>query len=384
MSAISFSNNYISSAYYASAKGQRVASTETASNSNNDVASQADDVLTISAEALEALNNSGDVLTISADELEGRTKIQIEDMKRPAKVKFSTIEQLREAMKPSNRLLLRDRAFDIALKNKTYSNKTQNEQIYSRSHISLENADEIFAELLKKNNIKLNEKEHVDLTIDYNGKITVSGNISKEKSELIQNILDNDKSLGQNLLMTHNPPNLFDDTRRISVGIILQQEYGLSLEDFELNEDYEPMEYIKSKPAGYLSEEELEKYYEPYKPHERLKIKNGNDALLEELYYNDRRLFNEISELLRKQKNNPDAVIPSTTFSYQNGVFVEKGVNDAAALDSFASKAEKKLGVGRIDYSITFNNNGEITDVADDKIAANRFGKKSLKEIIAI
>ncbi|MDR1290373.1 MAG: hypothetical protein LBK06_04145, partial [Planctomycetaceae bacterium] len=420
MSAISFSNTYISSTYYASAKSQRVESTETSNNSNNDVASQAGDVLTISAEALAALNNNGEVLTISAKELEEVGKIQIEDWKRPAKIKNSInfqliTEYLKEVTtEHSNHRSLTDWAFSIASKkeyneittykydtittnmHKTdakfgYNCKTVPELTHSRWQSSLENADEIFSELLKKNDIKLNEKEHIELTIDYDGKITVSGNVSKEKSDLIQNALNNDKSLGQNLLMTHTPLDSYITAKRIPVNIILQQEYGLSLEDFELNEDYEPMEYIKSKPAGYISDEELENYYEPYKPYESLKIKNGNDALLEELYNSERSLFNGISQLLREQKNNPDAVIPSTTFSYQNGVFVEKGRSDAATLKSFASNAVKTFEVfgDKIDYSITFNSNGEIIDVTDDTLPNYNLSKslrdsvKSFKDIIS-
>jgi hypothetical protein len=225
--------------------------------------------------------------------------------------------------------------------------------------------------LLEKNGITLDEKEHIELKIDYDGKVTVSGNISQEKSELIQNTLNNDKSLGQNLLMTHinrdiynpsSPFGYYGAANQIPVNIILQQEYGLSLSDFELNEDFDPRQH---------------------ESYESLKIKNGNDTLIKELYDSEATLFVNISRLLKEQKNNPDAVLSSTTFSYQNGAFIEKGKNDATALDSLASEAAKYwevLGTS-VDYSMTFNSNGEITDVAEDKTQTHLLSK-SLKEII--
>jgi hypothetical protein len=401
MSAISFSNNYVSSNYYASAKGQRAASTETVNN-NNEIISPAGDTLTISAEALEALNNSGEVLTISAEKLEEKEMIIFTELKRTVRPKpFNYKEYQAKIAEHSNHRSLKDWAFSIASKKEyneitTYNNKTQADNAIithctyimnvelgnSRRQSSFENADEIFAELLKKNNIKLNENESVELSIDYDGKITVGGNLNKEKSELIQNALNNNKSLGQNLLMAHVPLVYSDEAKLIQVNMILQQEYGLSLSDFELNEDYKPMEYIKTMPTEYKSLEELESYFEPYNPHERLKIKNGNDALLEELYDSELTLFGEIVQLLLGQRNNPDEELPSTTFSYQNGVFVEEGKNDAVTLNSFASKAAKMwLSVNRVDYSMTFNNNGEIIDVTEDKTQTRNFSKP-LKETI--
>jgi hypothetical protein len=401
MSAISFSNNYVSSTYYASAKGQRAASTETVSN-NNEIMSPAGDTLTISAEALEALNNNGDVLTISAEKLEEKERIIFTELKRTVRPKpFNYKEYQAEIAEHSNHRSLKDWAFSIALQKEyneitTYDDKAQadNTILSYRTHkmnvelenskrqSSFENADEIFAELLKKNNIKLNNNESVELSIDYDGKITVGGKISKEKSELIQNALNNDKSLGQNLLMAHVPLASYSEAKLIQVNMILQQEYGLSLSDFELNEDYRSMEYIKTMPTEYKSLEELESYFEPYNPHELLKIKNGNDALLEKMYDSEHTLFGEIFQLLAGQRNNPDEELPSTTFSYQNGVFVEEGKNDAVTVNSFASKAAKILELGgKIDYSMTFNSSGKIIDVTEDKTQTCFFGQ-SLKEII--
>jgi hypothetical protein len=392
MSAISFSNNYVSSNYYASAKGQRVAATETEKINNNEVVSPAGDTLTISAEALEALNNSGDALTLSLEELEREEKVKIEKPKE-IKQNITFQEYLSETIEHSNHRSLTDWAFSITSKSECDQTKTsidrymvpancyktQMELSYSRNQNCLENADEMFSELLKKNSINLNENERIELTIDYNGKVTVSGNISKEKSELIQNILDNNKSLGQNLLMAHtnrnyvdpsSPFGFYNDTKQIPLGIILQQEYGLSLSDFELNEDYKTRRELRL-----IGDDGS--YYEPY---ELLKIKNGNESLIKELYDSERVLFCEIYQLLKEQKDNPDAELPRATFSYQNGVFVEKGKNDVAALKSFASKAVKvwEISGDIVDYSMTFNDKGEITDVTN----IPRAYKSTLKDVI--
>jgi hypothetical protein len=352
MSAISFSGNYVSSSYYAAAKRQSAAVTETNNNSNLETSSSAGDVLTISAEALEVLNNSGGVLTVSAEELEGSNESpRIEELK--PKRTLEEIAQERSAKRHSNHQYLGSWALGITSnyderprEASTLDFMDSKYQKYSKYQSNLENADETFTEMLKRNCIQLSDNEHIELTIDYDGNVIVGGNISKEKAGNIQSILINNKSFVPDLMSAHGCRKSIEDgyyssdTERLILSVILQREYGLSLSDFEINENFD----LES-----LDENELN-------------IKNGNTALLESMYENEASLASEIFMLLLKQENNPDAApLPSVTFSYQNGVFVEKGVNDATTLNSFASKVMWNA----VDYSMTFDDNGRITNIKE-------------------
>ncbi|MDR1480573.1 MAG: hypothetical protein LBJ00_16700 [Planctomycetaceae bacterium] len=348
MSAISFSNNYVSSTYYVVAKGQCVTTTEAVKNNNNtgDIVSPAGDVLTISAEAFEVLNNNGDMLTVSAEELE-EGNVKFEGLKQEVKKIITGSEYLQMLRAHSNHTDLQAWAIDVEFID---NRKAYTESLSSKYQSDLQNADKTFAELLERNGIKLNKNEHIELTIDYDGNLTVTGNISNEKSERIQNALNNNKSLGQNLLITYanqrypegnNEPYL--ENQRLLVNIILQREYGVSLSDFEIIETND-------------------RYNIPSK---RLNINNGNDALLKSLHENEAMLVEKIFSILYNQKIAPDNTpLPSVTFSYQNGVFVEKGMNDEAGLDAFASRVvqSEEIMYGHVNYSITFDDNGMITD----------------------
>jgi hypothetical protein len=362
MSTISFSNNYVSSNYHVAAKSQHVAAIEAVKNNNNtsDIVSPTGDVLTISAEVLEVLNKNGDVLTISAEELEAE-KVKLGNSKQLAEIESLSCEEFNRAiLDHSNHSDLGAWAFGVSFADNYKANA---ELLYSKYQSDLQNADKAFAQLLERNNIKLSKEEHIELTIDYDGNLTVNGNISKEKSERIQNALNNDNSLEQNLLMAHGNRKYSEENidssntsylenQRSIVNTILQREYGLSLSDFELNKDYKSISEFRM----------IGDYQSYHKPYESLNIKNGNNTLLEELYNNERKLFLEISRILYEQKNSPDAEVPDVTFSYQNGVFVEKGKNDAKTLDTFASKVMRCHEVieGEVDYSITFDNSGRI------------------------
>ncbi|MDR1924623.1 MAG: hypothetical protein LBQ66_09615 [Planctomycetaceae bacterium] len=344
MSSISFSGNYVSSSYYAAAKKQSVATAETTSNNNNlKTASSAGDVLTISEEALDMLNRNGEVLTVSADEFDTEGEaISLEKLEpKQENQRFYAPQTLWEQIKShSNHLSLEHWAYGISSDDKNIDETSLSNLKYSKYQSYLENADETFAELLKRNNIKLDENEHIELTIDADGNITIGGNISKEKAGNIQSILNGDKSLGNDLLSAHScRKSTLNGDRRLLVNVILLREYGVSLSDFEIN--------VNDR---------------------QLNIKNGNTALLESLCENEAFLAMNISSLLHAQEDNPDsASLPSVTFSFQNGLFVEKGANDATTLNSFASKVMEPWEIvgGKIDYSMTFDDNGRITNIKE-------------------
>jgi hypothetical protein len=126
------------------------------------------------------------------------------------------------------------------------------------------------------------------------------------------------------------------------VETILQREYRVSLDDFELNTDETP-----------LGKERLV-----------IKSKTGNDALVRSMYDEEFSLYESIAGVLRHSSGesyfDPNF---NLDFSYKNGVTVERGKTDQAGLDKVADKMTgNSLSVVH-DFAITVSDAGVITGV---------------------
>jgi hypothetical protein len=268
----------------------------------------------------------------------------------------------------------------------------------SMSQSAMESADIKINKLLQENNIVLSEDETLNISINDDGFISVRDGIDEAKKERIEEVLNEDKTLWRDLVFAHafrrnadiqlhrgqgmeSPYLTANAILKQDIETILQSEYGVSLDDFELNS----CDLLNLRSPAHPGGAEF-----------AIKSKTGNDALVESLYDEEFSLYESIIGVLRRESGAMgSAEFPSDAtdfsyefeidFSYKNGVTVEKGVSDEAALSQIPEKLlERHLlndDYSRMvnDYSITVSSSGIILDAQDfqEKDSSIGFGAEN-------
>ena len=202
----------------------------------------------------------------------------------------------------------------------------------SQLQANREKIDDKITGILKANNIVLGTKETLNLKVNQNGKITIGDGMDASKRERIEKLLNEDKTLANDLLFTYAERKwaVMGDgsggsaTQYILTDTILQREYGVSLSDFQLSNsrmnpnepDWKPSHAMVPKDGGSDM------------------VLHGDNALLDEIYNEEMSLYYSIEQALKNlDENEGDFEI---NFVYKNGVTIEKGATDQAALNKAA------------------------------------------------
>jgi hypothetical protein len=232
---------------------------------------------------------------------------------------------------------------------------------------SIEGIDKRIAEILDENGITLTKDETLNFSIDQNGKIKIGNGINGDKKTKLEKIFNEDNNFRTDLINSHNllqssQPGIFGlvstgNSRKVSSDYYdaswdpsydhILRTYGLTPYDFELTTDEE-------KDAGALA----------------IKFKDGtkNDELLMKMFTEDAEAFNAIENDLEFIKefcpNGPTKF--EYSFSYKNGVTIEKGQDNQESLNkkynylfnvpTLNIKGDKTVA------AITISPSGEIID----------------------
>jgi hypothetical protein len=197
---------------------------------------------------------------------------------------------------------------------------------------SITKIDERIAEILDENGIVLNEKETLNFSIDQSGKIKIGNGINGDKKAILEKIFNEDNNFRADLINSHNllkksQPVVwgyrglennesysgYNPSKSAKYDYILRN-YGFTSYDFELTTDEE-------RNAGALA----------------IKFKDGskNDELLMKIFTEDAEAFDAIErnlEHINQSGENAPAKF-EYSFSYKNGVTIEKGQGDENSLN---------------------------------------------------
>jgi hypothetical protein len=222
---------------------------------------------------------------------------------------------------------------------------------YANGQTSIEKVDEKISNLLKENKIVLSEKETLNFTADENGKITVGKGIADEsKRAAIEKAMNEEKTLWRDVVTAYGFRSAADSlqekqsgpsagaaadaVRKQSAETILQREYGLSLDDFELGRS----------PKGYS-----------------LILANGDESLIEQMFDEEYDLYKAI---INAQTSSSESSF-SIAFSYKNGVTVQEGKTDREALDKIPDQMNSSSDIYHVgakikDFAVSVNSSGVI------------------------
>ncbi|MDR0521061.1 MAG: hypothetical protein LBH00_04305 [Planctomycetaceae bacterium] len=213
---------------------------------------------------------------------------------------------------------------------------------YASAKSALENVDEKIGSILKANNITLSEKETLHFSINQDGKIVVGKGIEESKRKTVENLLNEDITLSRALLNTVSfraaesgeTHGISRAVLRQDVEMVLQREYGVSLADFEINPDF----------GGYYADD-------PMRPLPAIRAKDGDHTLIESIREEEFMLYQNIYNLLDEKNDAPF----EKQFSYRNGITVEKGKSDEAALNKVPDTIGKWEN---LDYAVSVDSRG--------------------------
>jgi hypothetical protein len=235
-----------------------------------------------------------------------------------------------------------------------------------------ESIDDKITGILRSNNITLGKNETLNITVNQRGEISVGDGVSGSKRERIERLLNEDKTLAHDLLFTHAERQLAVQgdgmmpngnasaaTRFILTDTILRREFGVSLNDFQLanfNSDgatlWQPFHSVvpKGSDSGMLFK--------------------GVHALLDRIANEERALYEDMMAALRHlDEHDGDFEV---SFAYRNGVTIEKGATDQAALDRASERFNNNPFTMRAQSSITIDPSGRVLNT--QIINAGNFG----------
>jgi hypothetical protein len=248
-----------------------------------------------------------------------------------------------------------------------FINQTTIADLRSRTQATTEKLDEKIAGILKTNNIVLDDKETLNLTVNEKGEITVGQGIDEDKRAVLEKLLNEDKTLGQDLLFSHaqrqtaniSLTHVDKNTRQILADTILQRDFGISLSDLERVHSEETKEgglSVRSKDGKY-------------------------DKIIETLYREEFATFAFIENALNDQTETAaekGSAGFEYSYSYKNGITIEKSVTDQAGLDKISDQflnREMSLvalyGEDAVAYSVTLDSSGKILDAKINAVKGN-------------
>jgi hypothetical protein len=230
----------------------------------------------------------------------------------------------------------------------------------SQLQASREKIDDKITGILQSNNIVLGADETLNLKVNQRGKITVGDGVSADKREKIEKLLNEDKTLAKDLLFTHaqrkfavsGDGNTWGTgaTNYILADTILQREYGVSLDDFQVSKGDRDARNEDGELVNWRS----------------IVSKDGNNDLLDKIHNEERFLYSRITEALRNREENGEDF--EISFAYKNGVTIEKGATDQASLDEAARKFT--LAAPFTEYSVTLDPSGKVLNSQASKMFA--------------
>ncbi|MDR3232971.1 MAG: hypothetical protein LBT46_04805 [Planctomycetaceae bacterium] len=354
------------------------------------------DIVTISAEGLEAYNKLENVQVVSAEKLGLIEKFeeQIKAAERRFDTWFGTtipsydtrvvnncseerrdkLTELEQYRAEHSRHLDINAWAGISTNSFTFdqfwqiSNGNQKTAaVYSQAQSSLELVDKKIADVLKSNGIILTDKETLNFSVNQDGKIIIGEGVGESKRETIEKLLNADTSLSRDLINTYgframmekrqdspaSPSDIAQAVLRQDIDAVLQREYGVCLGDFELNpERYDEL-------SGFTGE--------PY-----IRNKDGSTSLTETLRGEEFALYESMYMLLSKENRVTQGVEKNDdftlSFAYKNGITVQKGLSDQAALDNVPEELSSLLRIpgSTSAYSVTINSSGTIINSNGD------------------
>ena len=224
------------------------------------------------------------------------------------------------------------------------STRSMPDDLRAQSQLTRAKIDTKISDILKSHNIVLSKNETLNVKVNQKGEIVVGedGGIFGDRRANIEKLLNEDQTLAQDLLYSHAEYQMANwmvkpqsDARDyILADIILRREYGVSLNNFQIND------------AG-----------------NGIQAKNGDNTVLDRIA-SEEMLFHSFmfSALQGLEKNEGDYEV---SFSYKNGVTIEKGATDQIALSetskNLLSKAfEWQAKASGADYTVTLNPNGTV------------------------
>ena len=204
-----------------------------------------------------------------------------------------------------------------------------------------EKIDDKITNILRSNNITLGRNETLNITVNQRGEIKVGDGISGSKRDRIEKLLNEDKTLAHDLLFTHAErqfavmgdwlmPNGNGSaaTTFILTDAILRREFGVSLNDFRLAD--------MSSRLGSNFDPNVPNIFQPThsivpKGSDSDRLLVGEHDLLDKIFNEERALYEDIKTALRQlEEHGGDFEV---SFAYRNGVTIEKGATDQAALN---------------------------------------------------
>lgn len=221
--------------------------------------------------------------------------------------------------------------------------------------------DTMISDKLKSLGITLKKDERLDFTINQDGEIKIDEKYipDKEKRAAIEAAFNEDSTLAMQLKYTHAlrtfQPGIghdSDQANKILVDVLLQREYGVSLSDFR-------MEYVTDGELWHA---------------DKIAYTGNVPGLLTELYNEERLLLKRAVDFNNEFFEDP--LEYEFTFSYKNGVTIEKNESDLASLSKTIDEIDLDLYGNVItftDYKMTLDGTGTYVSSNVSRVIFDRF-----------
>jgi ribosomal protein L30E len=211
----------------------------------------------------------------------------------------------------------------------------------AQNQANWEKIDKKITVVLKSDSIVLGANETLKFKVNQRGEITVGDGVSGDKRKKIEKLLNEDKTLAQDLLYAHaerrwsvmggrGSSSMEDEygregaERYILTDTVLRWEYGVSLSDIQM-------------------------------------FGGEHTDLLDKIYNEERMFYDDIERALKAlDENGGDFEIK---FAYQNGITVEPGITHQSALDKAAEQLFHPWAVNPafgVTTSVTIDPTGRI------------------------
>ena len=222
-------------------------------------------------------------------------------------------------------------------------------QLTEKIKATSQGLDEKIAAALKSNNITLGKNEKLSLSVNNKGEVTVAdGVMGKTRAEDIQKALNQDSSIGQDMLLSHAQRSIMNtgiksnaadsNSTAILFDQLLQREYGVSLSDFSRNTNHSDQYGVKNYSIS---------------------SESGGEELVASLYDNERALYHKIESYVNQVHDDPDSASFEYGFSYSNGILVENGQTDASGMKEQARDIlHRAMLVDSADFSVELDAEG--------------------------
>ena len=224
-------------------------------------------------------------------------------------------------------------------------------QLTDKIKVTSQNLDDKIADALKAGNITLGKNETLKLSVNNHGEVKVAdGVIGRARADEIQKVLNQDSSIGKDMLLSHAQRDImnvgvkqsssFTNTLAILTNEILEREMGVPLSDFSLNTAH--------------SDEVGAKNY-------TISCEGKGDEFIENLFENERALYHKIEAYVSQVESDPESANFEYGFSYSNGILVENGATDERGMQQQAKAITAKLLVAQnnsADYFVELDSEG--------------------------